>query len=287
MLCSFCKEELLNDLHIPAYSYCSSCKVFLRSNGDQQSFMVNEKLEDNTKIDHLTRKLIRIVLNHRGEMSDGLVDFGCGGGKFLLGAYPNFKQVAGVEITPSSILAAKAHGLSIFNEIPSTGFQTLTFWHSLEHLPYQTLRQVLKDIENSEVTQIHVSVPNAEAISLRYFGVYDAYYDPENHVHIFSSSKINDLFLEIGFKETANLRIFEYSIFGAIQSSINFVTRTKNQVYFYLKRGNGVKEISFVKHIVFFPVYLSISLFLILMSILNPKLDSVVSKSYTRINLDM
>jgi hypothetical protein len=287
MLCSFCKEKLSNSLHIPEYSYCSSCKVFLRSNGDQQSFMVNEKLEDNTKIDQLTRKLARIVQKHKPPMFGGLVDFGCGGGKFLLGAYPNFKEVAGVEITPASILAAQAHGLTILNEIPRTGFQTLTFWHSLEHLPYQTLRQVFKDIENSEVIQILVSVPNAEAMTLKFFGVYDAYYDPENHIHIFSSSKIKDLFLEIGFKETANIRILEYSIFGAIQSSVNFITRTKNQIYLYLKRGSGVKEISFVKHIVFFPVYLSISLLLILISICNHRLDSVVSKSYTRIDNDM
>jgi len=207
MSCKFCGSQLISVRNIRDYLLCKNCETYARSSGDEQSTMVNENLEGSLKPDRLTLELLGLLQARLETTKSNLIDFGCGAGRFLLLAKQSFNDVAGVEITPASISVAKSNGLEIFPEIQGKGYDVVTFWHSLEHLPYETLIKVLEAIKLSEINTVVLSVPNSNSISLKYFGDYDAFVDATNHTFIFSKSLLEKIFLENGFKLSATLII--------------------------------------------------------------------------------
>jgi 2-polyprenyl-3-methyl-5-hydroxy-6-metoxy-1,4-benzoquinol methylase len=245
--------------------------------------MVNENLKGGIKADRLTRELLGLLKERMETSKLKLLDFGCGGGRFLLLAKPFFKDVAGVEITPESISVARSNGLEIFSELQSKGFDVITFWHSLEHLPYETLIKVFEKLKVSEIDRVVLSVPNSNSITLKYFGSYDAFVDVSNHTFIFSKNLLERKFLEYGFQLSASPRIKSYTLFGAIQSSVNYVTHTKNQIYFVLKRGGSIKSLRFFRHIIFAPIYFSLTLFVLSFVSLRKNRDSTMNLYFERI----
>ena len=282
MLCNFCGKENLTFERINTYKFCKMCETYTRNTGDQQTFMTNEKLESTIVPDKLSEKLLRSVLEFRNENDSGLVDFGCGGGKFLLTATPHIPKLAGVEITSSSIEAAKSQGLEVFPEIPLKGFTLATFWHSLEHLPFQTLKQTLDFLKLSEINTVFISVPNSRSLTLRICGDYDAFYDEQNHTFIFSKGTLCELFGEIGFIPVKETRNWHYTFFGVLQSSINFHTRTRNQIYMILKRGDSIKNLDLVRHVIMIPAIVPFALILFLLSLLKLEKDPVINMVFSR-----
>lgn len=281
--CLFCKENLYLP-QIPSYLYCRNCETYLRSAGDDQSLMVNERSNVPTKGDILTKSQVSRVLKFCDEGIASLVDFGCAGGKFLLAVRRNFKSVAGVEITPESICVAQASGLKIYSEIPKNGYQFITFWHSLEHLPHETLENVMGIIKNSEIEIVHISVPNSQSITLKLFGKLDTYFDLENHTTILSKKLLGKKLNEIGFSLISSKPIFSYTFFGCLQSAINFVTNSKNELYFVLKRGAPIQNIGITKHLFFAPIYIPLTIFLLIWSLISPSRNPVLSLTFTRMS---
>lgn len=281
MHCYFCKSILVDTLKVDHYLMCSSCQIFVRSSGDNQSFMVNENLKNSSKVNKLVLEQTSALLRE-SKTRKGLIDFGCGGGKFLCVASKYFKSAAGIEITPESIEIAQKNGIMVYQKIPKKGFTVITFWHSLEHLPFETLQETLLDIGESEIQSVLLSVPNSKSFTLRAFGKYDCFVDETNHNFIFSMEKVVELFKGIGFELKSTPRLKSYTIFGSVQSSINFVTRTKNHLYFTLKRNQSFRNFSFFRHLILAPVYLPLSAITIILVILKPKQDSVINLSFQR-----
>ena len=282
MNCNFCGNRMVSVKRVKGYLLCIQCGCYSRIAGDGQTFMINERLDLIGAPDILSNKLLEIVLRHRSRDDMGLIDFGCGGGKFLLGATTHFPRVAGVEITPASIAAAESQGVKIFSEVPLNDFGIATFWHSLEHLPFQTLKNTLDTISKSEIEMVFVSVPNAMSITMRLFGDYDAFYDEQNHTFIFSKKIICELFRQIGFIPMYSPRNRYYSYFGIVQSPINFLTRTRNQVYLVLKRGVSFRDLSIFRHLVISPLVIPLALLTFLISTLRRDRDPVLNLIFTR-----
>jgi SAM-dependent methyltransferase len=245
--------------------------------------MVNDNLTGSLKPDRLTQELLAIMKARLETSKSNLIDFGCGGGRFLLLAKRSFKGVAGIEITPASISVARSNGLEIFPEIQREGFDVITFWHSLEHLPYETLIRVLEELELSRIDTVVLSVPNSNSISLKYFGDYDAFVDASNHTFIFSKSLLEKIFLEHGFQLSASPHIKSYTLFGAIQSTINYFTQTKNQMYFILKRGGSIRSLRLIRHIILSPIYLPFILLVLTIVSLRRNRDSTINLCFERI----
>jgi SAM-dependent methyltransferase len=283
MFCKFCGTQLISVRNIKEYLLCKKCETYSRSSGDQQSIMVNENLTGSLKPDRLTQELLAIMKARLETSKSNLIDFGCGGGRFLLLAKRSFKGVAGIEITPASISVARSNGLEIFPEIQREGFDVITFWHSLEHLPYETLIRVLEELELSRIDTVVLSVPNSNSISLKYFGDYDAFVDASNHTFIFSKSLLEKIFLEHGFQLSASPHIKSYTLFGAIQSTINYFTQTKNQMYFILKRGGSIRSLRLIRHIILSPIYLPFILLVLTIVSLRRNRDSTINLCFERI----
>ena len=282
MLCNFCGGETESIRRIKAYKFCSMCGTWTRNTGDHQTLMINEKLGLPIVPDKLSAKLLQNVLQFKSESDSGLVDFGCGGGKFLLAATPYIPKLAGVEITPSSIEAAKSQGLEIVQEFPLRGFTMATFWHSLEHLPFRTLKHTLECLKLSEVKTVFISVPNSNSLTLRFCGEYDAYYDEQNHTFIFSKETLCELLQQIGFVPINVPRNWHYTLFGVLQSSINFNTRTKNEIYMVLKRGESLRSLHLIRHLIMIPAIVPFAVFLFLLSFLRKENDPVVNLVFVR-----
>jgi SAM-dependent methyltransferase len=283
MSCKFCGSQLISVRNLRDYLLCQNCETFARSSGDEQTTMVNENLKGSLKPDRLTLELLGILKARLETNKSNLIDFGCGAGRFLLLAKQSFNNVAGVEITPASISVARSNGLEIFSEIQSKGYHVITFWHSLEHLPYETVIKVLEKLKLSEINTVVLSVPNSNSISLKYFGNYDAFVDVSNHTFIFSKKLLEKMFLEYGFKLSATPIIKSYTLFGAIQSSVNFVTHTKNQLYFILKRGGSIKNIRFIRHLILSPIYLTLILFVLSFVSIRKNRDATINLCFERI----
>lgn len=283
MNCKFCGSKLTSVKNLKEYLLCKPCETYSRLSGDSQSIMVNEKLKDNLRVDRLNHEQLRVSRSQISNPETNLLDFGCGGGKFLMLAKNFFKQVAGIEITPESVLVAESHGLKIYQNIQRSNFQVVTFWHSLEHLPFETLLATITDIRDSEIINVILSVPNAQSLTMKCFGSYDSFVDEPNHTHIFSKALLVKLFTENGFTVCASPRIFGYTVFGSIQSTINFVTRTNNQLYFVLKRGHSYKTIKYFRHIFLSPVYILISILIFSVSFLHKDYDPVINLCFERV----
>ena len=283
MECKFCSLKLTRVRKIENYLLCTSCGTFSRLSGDTQTIMVNEKLKDELKPDKLNQAQLEIVQKRIPTIDHNLLDFGCGGGKFLLLAKGVFNKVAGIEITPESVLVAESNGITIHRSIQKKDYTVLTFWHSLEHLPFETLKRTLDEIRTSEIKYVILSVPNAKSATLKYFGDYDSFVDVENHTFIFSKNLLVKLFSEIDFNLYASPRILRYTLFGSIQSSINFATKTKNQLYFVLKRGHGYRDISYFRHFLLAPLYLTLCSIFLILAFANRKKDPVINLCFERV----
>jgi hypothetical protein len=283
MICHFCSEKLRINLQFKPYNFCPSCKIYIRTSGDHQSLMINEVLKSKNKVDKLILSQLGVLLEYITPMPTGLVDFGCGGGGFLLASRPYFPKVVGVEITPESVLAAQSEGLEIKSEIPKKGYSVITFWHSLEHLPYPTFKKVLQDIAESEIQNVMLSVPNANSITLSLFGRFVSFVDVENHPFIYSQEFLVESFKEIGFSMKSKRRIRSYTIFGSLQSAINFITRSHNQLYFVLKRGHKIRTVKVMRHLLLVPVYIPVATITLLMTLFDLSRDPVINLGFQRI----
>lgn len=281
--CNFCKMNLVIP-KLRSYLYCLNCKTYFRISGDNQTLMVNEKSNIPRRSDFLTKSQVSRVTKVCEAESTHLVDFGCAGGKFLLAIQHKFKRVAGVEITPESVHLARESGLKIYPEIPKNGFNFVTFWHSLEHLPHETLHKSMSIIKNSEIEYVHISVPNSQSLTLRLFGERDSYFDLENHTTILSRKCLIEILNGIGFSLLSSKPIVSYTFFGCVQSAVNYITNSKNELYFVLKRGAPIQNIRVLRHLLFAPIYIPLALFLWVFCLVFPSRNPVLDLTFIRID---
>jgi hypothetical protein len=170
-----------------------------------------------------------------------LVDFGSSTGKFLRLALKHFRNAVGIEVTPASRdFSRNVFQLTILPDLKDLdqNVSTVTFWHSLEHVPVPVLRSTLQWLaeHKTEKTRVIVSVPNAGSFQCSWLKRAYAFYDPENHVHQFTLQSLDLLFQEIGFREGTLVPSPLYSSFGALQGLLNLFNPIHNFMYYRKKR---------------------------------------------------
>ena len=136
-----------------------------------------------------------------------LLDFGCGGGKFLAQMHAEGWQVLGVDVSKSVVeriqqelrLPALAGDLSA-PQLDGSSFDLITMRQSLEHVhdPREVLRQARRLLVPGGT--LIVWVPNIDSLPFRWFG--PAWYglDLPRHLAHFTPSTLRRIVLEAGFR---------------------------------------------------------------------------------------
>ncbi len=163
------------------------------------------------RITFLTRILAEICWNKFIIWFDGkeLLDIGCGTGDFLKVARENNWVVSGVEpdVNARKIANEKTgdsvQDISALLEFSDQGFDVITLWHVLEHLPkledhIRVFQKLLKP--NGKLI---IAVPNYKSYDALYYQNFWAAYDVPRHLWHFSQSGMSDLFNKFGFKLSA------------------------------------------------------------------------------------
>src|SRR3990167_6473701 len=209
------------------YEECLNCHHELLALPATQTYMTNDILDSSNfhqtnALDSFKYKVLkRFMMNH-----SCLADIGSGSGKFLFQNRHLFKDSIGVEVTPACITFSREHGLIITERIDSINqdISVATFWHSLEHMPIQTILEIMASLsqKNGPALKVIISVPNNSSLLYLFAGKRFAYYDVPNHIHQFSKKSLTLLMKQFGFAETASLFSFAYSSFGYLQTLLNF-----------------------------------------------------------------
>ncbi len=136
-----------------------------------------------------------------------LLDFGCGGGKFLAQMHAEGWQVLGVDVSKPVVeriqrelrLPALAGDLSA-PELEGSSFEVITMRQSLEHVhdPLEVLRQARRLLVPGGT--LIVWVPNIDSLPFRWFG--PAWYglDLPRHLAHFTPSTLRRMVVEAGFQ---------------------------------------------------------------------------------------
>lgn len=235
--CPVCGHAAADRLH--GYHCCPACKH------QWKPFVPSVEIENEvldprrvTKRDGLTDAKLR-VLCRLTTSRKSLLDFGAGSGKYAYFCRQLFKHVEGIEVTPSCIAFARdTLGIVLRPEfVLGARYDVITAWHSLEHLPPESLRDIVRRIHDATNEAFILSVPNSSSWASRWFGMKYPYHDPESHFQQFSPASLRRLLEDSGWLRITPFRVAIYSVFCYAQGFTNWVTGTHNLLYFRLKRG--------------------------------------------------
>lgn len=126
-----------------------------------------------------------------------LLDIGCGTGDFLVKAKEKGWTVSGIEPNPEARERCVQKNIlpkASLSEIQEDGFDVITLWHVLEHLP-NLEEQVQSIIEKLKPDgTLIIAVPNFKSYDAHYYKEYWAAYDVPRHLWHFSKTSIKRLF---------------------------------------------------------------------------------------------
>jgi 2-polyprenyl-3-methyl-5-hydroxy-6-metoxy-1,4-benzoquinol methylase len=186
----------------------------------------------------------RIVRALRRDEPGTILDVGCGRGGFLARMRATGWTVAGVERPGSAYEEVwKRNGIAVQTgtwddaDFPDGSFDVVTFWHVFEHLPspHRALQKVSRVLKPDGV--LVIAVPDIAGLQARLFNSNWFHLDVPRHLFHFSLDTLSALLRRHEFTIIAvNRYSFEYDTFGAIQSALNAVCRTKNLLFDLLMR---------------------------------------------------
>lgn len=226
-----------------AYNYtrCFECGHEQHQELDKSLPILNDEMSINTQIQPtaLDRFKIAVTLKIKSHFKS-IVDIGTGPGFFLHFISKYFQSVQGLELTHECVkFARESLKLDIVDNPKNLQMNEpliVTFWHSLEHIPFDESSLLLQKIPVS--SRVLISVPNANSLQYKLFGPHWPYFDKEAHIYQFSSRSL-DLYLKSHhFTPTQNFYSFVYITFGFMQGFINSCFPIRN--YFYMKQKRGV-----------------------------------------------
>lgn len=127
-----------------------------------------------------------------------ILDVGCWRGDFL-NSLPDTYDKTGVDICEEPLKNVRAKTISCSIEklpFPSEGFDMVTCFEVLEHLPYNVFSRSVSEIERVSRKYIAVSVPNRQMlkqafVKCRHCG---CLFNPDYHVRSFDPAKLKSLF---------------------------------------------------------------------------------------------
>ncbi|GAX60284.1 SAM-dependent methyltransferases [Candidatus Scalindua japonica] len=135
-----------------------------------------------------------------------ILDLGCGNGRFLSTMRKFGWQTYGVEKNPTASRYARDElhldvktGELLHYQFESSSFDTVTMWHSLEHLydPLCTLKEIGRVLNNNG--QLIVAVPNIDSFVAKVFKTY--WYGLQLPIHLiaFTPGSITKMLNQAGF----------------------------------------------------------------------------------------
>lgn len=191
--------------------------------------------------DSLTADQVRLAVE-AGVRHGALLDVGSGTGKFLHHARSRFEDVTGIEVSRESVRFAREKlDLRIVSDIGDTDgpFDVVTAWHSLEHIPAESLLRLVEGLRQRchADTRLLVCVPNPDGTAARLFGDRWAFRDTEAHLHEFSRRSLDALFARYDFHPVRAQRLWAYTFFAWVQTLCNVMPGPHNYLYYRLKRG--------------------------------------------------
>jgi SAM-dependent methyltransferase len=163
-----------------------------------------------------------------------LLDIGCGDGSFLLAAKDAEWEVVGTELNPEP---ARLAGLDVKENIeqipPSSQFDCITMWHTLEHM-----RDIPSMLAHIEVLlkpegKLIIAVPNFGGLQARVFGAKWLHLDVPRHLFHFDAAALQHCLTSAGFlSERQFHQEFEYDLLGWSQSALNHLVPSSPNVFF-------------------------------------------------------
>jgi 2-polyprenyl-3-methyl-5-hydroxy-6-metoxy-1,4-benzoquinol methylase len=176
----------------------------------------------------------------------GVLDIGCGNGKFLgymrsLGDY----RISGIELPGNSAQrAARVPGIQLKvgrlapDDYPAEHFDAITMFHVFEHLeePRETLSMINAILKPGGL--LMMSFPNIDSLQARMFKGKWLHLDPPRHLFFFKPGDIVSMMDKMGF-DCKRVKYFslEQNPFGMAQSLLNTLLR-KREVLFERLKGN-------------------------------------------------
>lgn len=158
------------------------------------------------------RRLLRLLgavdpagqATHQGARR--LLDFGCGSGRFLVGARAHGWQTTGMEVSVVAKRAAAETGVPVIQgtlphaDLEAGSFDVITMRHSLEHVhePLETLRQAYRLLAPGG--KILVVVPNIGGLPFRWFGRAWVGLDLPRHLTHFTPRTLRRMLACAGFE---------------------------------------------------------------------------------------
>ncbi|MFP4471218.1 MAG: class I SAM-dependent methyltransferase [Bacteroidales bacterium] len=131
--------------------------------------------------------------------SGSILDVGCGTGEFLNFMKQHRWETTGIEPTEEARnFASEQYGLNVLpeekiDELPASGFDVITLWHVLEHVPDLNGRMVqLKRLLKDDGLMVF-ALPNPGSWDAAYYGSYWAAWDVPRHLYHFNKTSFTKL----------------------------------------------------------------------------------------------
>lgn len=137
-----------------------------------------------------------------------LLDFGCGGGSYLLRMQKQGWQVTGLDSSQGAIDRLRLHqgvqalvGSLPHPELEGARFDVITMWQSLEHVhqPLMVLRAANRLL--TEQGQLIVAVPNIASLAFRWFRASWQGLELPRHLTHFTPATLEDMLHRAGFSQ--------------------------------------------------------------------------------------
>jgi predicted TPR repeat methyltransferase len=167
-----------------------------------------------------------------------MLDVGCGWGDFAINLRDRGWQVSVTEINAASL--EKLRAMNIEAKTPDEAmrdgfghpFDAITCWHVLEHVlqPAELVRWVRRILAPGGLFQ--VTVPSLSSWQAQLGGRNWLHLDVPRHRYHFSQQTLRRILEDNGFEPIhTSTFAFEYDWFGAIQSTLNALTRRPNVLF--------------------------------------------------------
>lgn len=292
MNCPLCKLKTSSIFY--SYHRCNNCNLDFKNEINKQNYAdgtINSKINNDNQFIINSFKYLTIKPILKSINSGSILDFGCGNGTFL-----NFIKIRyiktfrlyGVEKNNLSKNHAKnLYDLSIYsshNEITKKRLDLVTMWHSLEHLNFREIKNLLLFLKSTENMGVFISVPNKNSLIFKLFGKYNTYFDEDNHFFQFSVESLDKIFLNNDYSKKYYLHNPLYDFFGYFQSISNLFTNSNNLLYHTVKRAGAIRlNHKIILNVILSPLIFLFTVILFFINYLFPyKYKPVINLYYER-----
>lgn len=156
-----------------------------------KSYDIKYKRYQRSRI-NVTLQEMRICMVMKDKVKKSILDFGCGSGSFVEQVEKSIGfdcKAVGFDINP---YGNYCDVISLLN-----GFDTVTFWDSLEHV-----QNPKKLIEGLNAEHVFVSTPSIDDCDIEYITRDFHHYYPGEHVHYFNEKSLKKLLEVCGYEHS-------------------------------------------------------------------------------------